>query len=746
MQLDYLLYGEGSDSSIAREYGRKNFSSVAEATEYFCNKWERPKAATAHISDVRIPAAQNFYNYYTNNPEFSNIEADASEEDISDDDVIIASGYSTADTTTIKGILSMAAVYIEQDFNKYGAYTDGIFADSVYKDYCAKLYDSSHIIGIDQTSPVVYYCPAYSSSESEPQYHVATDACNNKIPAGMSETDWLNSAIGPNRATSLLVKNERDSYETEDSEGKKQTHYYDRYTIIDHGPHGAEHYTVSRGDDDRAQTARDARERFLSTGCKNFTWLVTDKGDGYTDYVYVCKCAECRGHIDAEAYVFVGNIYDPTYEVETEVVDNGVTEGIDGEEDNTSGSTNGNGEAFDHVEKKDQEYKYSLYALDKYATAFDNPDNGSRWVYCTNEECSHYLHDYDGYTESTVSMVEITGEDSTCPECGTELEYPVSGRPGDQESVDLANATSNRAAEQYVMEDLTGLPIKVVDWWKNEGWYNSLSTTKTYFRLPDLENSIDTLEKPVDGGNDEEKDYNVVNKSNSTPYWFNAFTSKSGRNVEFEKHGWDNDSITSVRLLMANDWTDLYGIKDFGYVQGAPMTSAQIAQIIANNPDWSELPLWRQRVLAVCSSLRPGHPYVWSGKAASPGLPVGGLDCSGFTQWAYWTATGVKLGGSTGEQSQTDVNSGKLVQISASELLPGDIAFKFIGGSSSQSNSNHVGIYAGKVNGIPVWCHESGSTAGYKFKAPYANFTVYYRLSPDLVDDNEFSVTDESVE
>ena len=101
---------------------------------------------------------------------------------------------------------------------------------------------------------------------------------------------------------------------------------------------------------------------------------------------------------------------------------------------------------------------------------------------------------------------------------------------------------------------------------------------KTYFRLFSEEESFDTLEKPdVDA-----EDRNVVNAGNSTPYWFNAYTSSSGRNVDFEKHGWDEDSITLVRLLMAGDWLELYGIQDFGGVTGAPLTDAQLAQLISN--------------------------------------------------------------------------------------------------------------------------------------------------------------------
>ena len=73
--------------------------------DLFCNEWERPKAATAHLGDVRIPAANRFYEYYTTNPDFSDIEEEEGSEEMDEsveNDYINAS-FSTADTSTIKG-------------------------------------------------------------------------------------------------------------------------------------------------------------------------------------------------------------------------------------------------------------------------------------------------------------------------------------------------------------------------------------------------------------------------------------------------------------------------------------------------------------------------------------------------------------------------------------------------------------------------------------------------------------------
>ena len=644
MQLGYLLYGEGSDSTLARKYGKMEFASAAAATEYFCNKWERPKASTSALASVRIPAAQKFYEYYTKNSDYANIIADGSgEEDISGDAEIIASSYSTSNTTTIKGILSMAATYIEQDFNKYGAFSDGIFADSIYKDYAAKLYDSSHIIGIDKTPPTVYYDPALSANEPEPEYHVATANCDNKIPGGSSEEDWLNSGTGINRRFSLSLKKERDSYdhETTKSNGDSETEtiYYDKYEILETGPYGSVVFDSDRSNRD---ASKQAKQELIARGCKNYTLVTLDRWDGGGTYAYVSFDNLCRGHIDADAYVFVANIYDPTSDAVTNKSETS-------EDENTSEnkSSNGDGKAFDYIEEKDKEYKYSLYALDKYATVFDSAD--------------------------------------------------TTGKTKDQESVDIANGKENRAAEQFVMEDITGLPMKIVDWWKNDTWFTNLSTTKTYFRLPNFEESFDLLPAPKAGEN-------VVNKENSMPYWFNAFTSESGRNTKFEAHGWDNDSIMMVRLLMGSDWTELYGIKDFGYIQGSPMTPAQISQLISNNKSWDELSDDRKNIMAQAILFQQKAQaydlrYVLGGShsARISDIKRGDtFDCSGYISSIMYNA-----GLFSPAQTSTAglYSSSYFRKLKPGEtMLAGDIMIKYSGSSGTNGNGNHVVLYMGGDN------------------------------------------------
>ena len=710
-QLRYLFV-EPSYKNKVNIMGNTNWSSINAATDYFIDNYEMYKNYQTDTKErgERRSAAKSYYDYYTSNSEFADIEPDetliaevgASGGEVAPDIENADARLSTYSSSTIKGILSMAAIYIDQDFKKYGSYTDklSIFNDSVYKDYCAKLYDSTHIIGLDQTEPVIYYCPSYSAEIPEPDYHVASESCNNKILGGSSDIDWLNAGTGTNRKFSLSMTMEKDSYETEDSDGT-HTHSYDKYTILDHGPHGAVYYTYDSDDDDRAQTARDALNKFLETGCKNYARKVTDKGEGYTSYVYVCHCDECKGHIDGNAYVFISNIYDPMEEntINSSVEDENEgedtdTEDTDTEDDTATNTTSDTSDAFNNVDKKDAESRFSMYALDKYATAFDAP-SGSNVIgtaKCPNASCTTNI--VDEYSIPSTSVVLNEDDNPVCSVCDTEITNYTElkkGREGDQESVDQANATENRAAEKAIMEELTGKPIAIKDWWNNDNWFtNTFSTSKTYFRLFSEEESFDTLEKPdVDA-----EDRNVVNAGNSTPYWFNAYTSSSGRNVDFEKHGWDEDSITLVRLLMAGDWLELYGIQDFGGVTGAPLTDAQLAQLISNTPEWKNLCSDRKAIIYAAQSFqenvakRFNTKYVYGAnhgplKTISSLTAADAFDCSSYVSTILYNA-GMYYGECLSTSGFT--SSSQFRVISYAELLPGDILVK---------GGKHVVLYMG---------------------------------------------------
>ena len=98
-----------------------------------------------------------------------------------------------------------------------------------------------------------------------------------------------------------------------------------------------------------------------------------------------------------------------------------------------------------------------------------------------------------------------------------------------------------------------------------------------------------------------------------------------------------------------------------------------------------------------------------------------GLDCSGFVDWAYWTALGYRIGSST---RQIYANSN---EISEEELLPGDLGFLC---TPSDPSVNHVGLYVGKnKNGKKMWLHCS-STRGVCISQ--CNFIHYRRPNIDI--------------
>lgn len=108
------------------------------------------------------------------------------------------------------------------------------------------------------------------------------------------------------------------------------------------------------------------------------------------------------------------------------------------------------------------------------------------------------------------------------------------------------------------------------------------------------------------------------------------------------------------------------------------------------------------------------------------------LDCSSFTAWSFHKSgiTSVPYSSTTA----TFIDSKKFVDISATELQPGDIGLKSKTGGTG--GDNHVGIYCGTLkDGRVVWLHctsssgssLTGNTEGAMFGV-YTNFTYFRRL------------------
>lgn len=168
----------------------------------------------------------------------------------------------------------------------------------------------------------------------------------------------------------------------------------------------------------------------------------------------------------------------------------------------------------------------------------------------------------------------------------------------------------------------------------------------------------------------------------------------------------------------------------------------------------------RKSVVNVAETLIGEITYQWGGKAGSPGWNASwdngnGLDCSGFVQWAYWTATGKYI------EDISSTYSISLTQepISYTQLIPGDLgmiypdgtyytdaagnkfysyeaavvsnAVKGLGENAEvTTHTNHVGIYAGKdIYGNDIWIHCQGGMVNTVVKDNYEKFSVYYRVN-----------------
>ena len=181
------------------------------------------------------------------------------------------------------------------------------------------------------------------------------------------------------------------------------------------------------------------------------------------------------------------------------------------------------------------------------------------------------------------------------------------------------------------------------------------------------------------------------------------------------------DAIESMTSALKRT---LYGVTAGGQVP--PITEAELAAFL-DNLDCSPA---RKELMRAALSLVGRVPYFWGGKSSSgwnnewntPKLVTSagssstgtirpyGLDCSGFTSWAYKTALGFPfIDGSANQWNSS-------YEITEAELLPGDLGFMDKPGSVAV---NHVLLYAGKdENGKHLWVHCSSGAGGVALNSP----------------------------
>ncbi|MEZ0091773.1 peptidoglycan-binding protein [Streptacidiphilus sp. EB129] len=143
------------------------------------------------------------------------------------------------------------------------------------------------------------------------------------------------------------------------------------------------------------------------------------------------------------------------------------------------------------------------------------------------------------------------------------------------------------------------------------------------------------------------------------------------------------------------------------------------------------------------AALTQNIPYVWGGGHDSDtGPSIGtcggytgtilpcpadhtvGLDCSGFTRWLYWQAGAGDIGQATGDQ----ISNPRFTTVSLANAIPGDLAFF---GSGGPSDPDHVGVYTGTVDGVPMMIDQpfTGAYTHYQPVSDGANLIGYYHLT-----------------
>ena len=150
--------------------------------------------------------------------------------------------------------------------------------------------------------------------------------------------------------------------------------------------------------------------------------------------------------------------------------------------------------------------------------------------------------------------------------------------------------------------------------------------------------------------------------------------------------GWNADTRNMAGALLAQDWSQEYGLYTVDYPVKELLNSQEIELYMSLVPEDAS----RQRKDFVRYALTSVGkiPYYWGGKPSAPGYTgngfgsltvpdedgrlLKGLDCSGCINCVYWSVTGKGLGA---QSTGTLLGCGS--PVARDELLPGDICIRF---------------------------------------------------------------------
>lgn len=183
--------------------------------------------------------------------------------------------------------------------------------------------------------------------------------------------------------------------------------------------------------------------------------------------------------------------------------------------------------------------------------------------------------------------------------------------------------------------------------------------------------------------------------------------------------GWNTQNIASVKKISGQDWFEDFGLSISSISLSVPLTNQEIDEYMNRLP--ADTSITRRNIIHFALSSVGRVPYYWGGKPAASGYegnnfgalipadPKGrllrGLDCSGWVNWVYWSATGKRL---AGESTSSLCLCGK--QVSLRELKPGDIIVRtganahvvmFLGWTAD-GQMNVIHETSGSINNVMV--------------------------------------------
>ena len=150
--------------------------------------------------------------------------------------------------------------------------------------------------------------------------------------------------------------------------------------------------------------------------------------------------------------------------------------------------------------------------------------------------------------------------------------------------------------------------------------------------------------------------------------------------------GWNADTRNMAGALLAQDWSQEYGLYTVDYPVKGLLNSQEIELYMSLVPEDASRQC-KDFVRYALTSVGK-IPYYWGGKPSAPGYTgngfgsltvpdedgrlLKGLDCSGWINWVYWSVTGKGLGA---QSTGTLLGCGS--PVARDELLPGDICIRF---------------------------------------------------------------------